>query len=99
MNDFWSENKGWIIPILVFAWAMYSPVVYAEWVDVWKDKKMNTMRKIGYSIRAIGSCAGPVLVATWKQYGASIIAVLVTLFKNKLGVPVAIKRVGAAFNK
>jgi len=78
----------------VFAWAMYSPAVYAEWVDVWKDKKMGTMRKVGYSFRALGSCAGPVLVAVWKQYGASIIALITTLFKVKFGVPVAFRRAG-----
>jgi hypothetical protein len=88
---------AFIAAIGVFAWAMYSPAVYAEWVDVWKDKKLGTWRKIGYSIRAIGSCAGPVFVAVWKQYGASIIALVVTLFRVKFGLPTAKKMAGKAF--
>jgi uncharacterized membrane protein len=99
MENFWSENKGWIIPILVFVWAIYSAAVYKEWVAIWTDKPMGTLKKVGYSIRALADCAGPVLVATWKQYGGSIVAFIIKMFKVRLGLPVAGKRIGKALKR
>jgi ABC-type spermidine/putrescine transport system permease subunit II len=96
MNDFWSDNKAWIIPMLVFVWGIYSPAVYKEWVSVWSDKTLGTWRKIGYSIRALASAAVTAGVAFWKQYGGSIIAFVVTLFRVKFGVPAAVKMAGKA---
>lgn len=91
-GGFWEANKGWIIPILTFIWAMYSPAVYKEWVNIWNDKKSSTWLKVGWSIAALVKCAGPVLSATLKQYGGSILAIVKTLIRVKLGIPVAARR-------
>ena len=94
MKDFWSNNQVWIIPILVFVWTIYSRAVYEEWVSVWTDKTLSTPKKVGYSIRALASAAGPAAMAVWKQYGGVIKAVIATWYKNKLGIPTAMRKAG-----
>lgn len=93
-----SDDTDWrvvIYPIVIFLWAIYWPALQKEWSSIWQDKSESTGRKIGYSISAIVGCLLPCLKTTWKQYGGSIIALIVALVKARLGIPAGIQKVKA----
>ncbi len=91
--DWWNDNKLVIIPILVFLWTQYWAALQYAWRDIWLDNEEGTWRKVAYSIRALAACAGPCLVAMYKQYGGAILGLLATLLRVRFGVPTAYKKI------
>jgi hypothetical protein len=94
----WDDIKLVVIPIAVFAWALYWPILKTNVAVVWVDYG-GFWWKVRGSFLALFTSMIPVAKEVWHDYGNMLIRLVIMLIKARLGVPAMAKAVKAKLGK
>jgi hypothetical protein len=93
----WDDIKLVVIPIAVFFWTIYWPVLRVNVMAIWA-KKDGFWWKVRGSLISVFTSAGPCLLEVWKNYGGVIISLVIAIIKAKLFVPATVKGIKSKLN-